>query len=86
MEKGVHSLEEIAWDVRVSYEKYMGKPINRKSRSWYCIDRGISDLTRLEQDQIDDYDNKVKEVPLVNNRYHQSVIRYREYFSYRLRT
>ena len=39
----------------------------------YCIDRGISDLTRLEQDQIDDYVGKAKEVPLINNRYHQIV-------------
>ncbi len=37
----------------------------------YYIDREISDLTRLEQDQIDDYFNKAKEIPLVNNRYHQ---------------
>ena len=39
----------------------------------YCIDKGISDLTRLEQDQIDDYFNKAKEIPLVKNRYHQIV-------------
>ena len=39
----------------------------------YCIDTGISDLTRLEQDQIDDYFNKAKEIPLVKNRYHQIV-------------
>lgn len=39
----------------------------------YCIDREVSDLTRLEQDQIDDYAGKAKEVPLINNRYHQIV-------------
>ena len=39
----------------------------------YCIDKGISDLTRLEQDLIDDYFNKAKEIPLVKNRYHQIV-------------
>ena len=39
----------------------------------YCIDRGISDLTQLEQNQIDEYFSKAKEVPLVNNRYPQIV-------------
>ncbi len=38
----------------------------------YCIDRGISDLTQLEQNQIDE-SSKAKEVPLVNNRYPQIV-------------
>ncbi len=174
-EKKIYSLEEIDWDVRVSYEKYLEKTINRKNRSWYlsgldklklfdikkrnnsiregrirlkyeekriylgyhpdynlarefyycrntegivwdfsintsqrlkyqvftvlnyalenfseyelrrgylaplhffylhCIDRGISDLTQLEQNQIDEYFSKAKEVPIVNNRYHQIV-------------
>ena len=174
-ENGIHSLEEIDWDVRVSYEQYLEKTINTRIRPWYlkgldklklfdlekrsggisagrirlkyeekriylgyhpdyqlakefyycrntkgfiwdfsihtsqklkyqvftvlnyalesssdrelrrgylaplhflymyCIDRGISDLTWLEQDQIDDYVGKAKEVPLINNRYHQIV-------------
>ena len=174
-ENGIHSLEEIDWDVRVSYEQYLEKTINTRIRPWYlkgldklklfdlekrsdgiragrirlkyeekriylgyhpdyqlakefyycrntkgfiwdfsihtsqrlkyqvftvlnyalesssdrelrrgylaplhflymyCIDKGISDLTRLEQDQIDDYVGKAKEVPLINNRYHQIV-------------
>lgn len=175
MEKGIYSLEEIDWDVRVSYERYLRKTISKKYLSLYlksldklklfdiekrnggiragrirlryeekriylgyhpdyelakefyycrntegflwdfsihtsqklkcqvftvlnyalesasdrelrrgylaplhffymhCIDRGISDLTRLEQDQIDAYFNRAKEVPLVKNRYHQIV-------------
>ena len=175
MEKGIYSLEEIDWDVRVSYEQYLKKTISKKYLSLYlksldklklfdigkrsggiragrirlryeekriylgyhpdyelakefyycrntegflwdfsfhtsqklkrqvftvlnyalesasdrelrrgylaplhffymhCIDRGISDLTRLEQEQIDDYFNRAKEVPLVKNRYHQIV-------------
>ena len=170
-----YSLEEIDWDVRVSYERYLMKTINEKNRSWYlknldrlklfdikrrnsgmrecgnrlmyeekriylgyhpdynlakefyyckntkgliwdfsicasqklkcqvfavlnyalenlsgrelrrgylaplhffymhCIDREISDLTRLEQDQIDDYANKAKKVSYVNDRYYQIV-------------
>lgn len=33
----------------------------------------ISDLIQLEQNQINDYFNKAKEIPLVKNRYHQIV-------------
>ena len=39
----------------------------------YCIDEGISDLTQLEQNQIDEYIRKAKAEPLVKNRYHQIV-------------
>lgn len=175
VEKKIYSLEEIDWDVRVSYEQYLEKTINKRNRPWYlsgldklklfdikkrnnsiretkirlkyqekriylgyhpdynlakefyyckdaegiiwdfsiktsqrlkyqiftvlnyalenfserklrrgylaplhffyvyCIDRGISDLTQLEQNQIDEYFSKAKEVPLVNNRYPQIV-------------
>lgn len=175
VEKKIYSLEEIDWDVRVSYEQYLEKTINKRNRPWYlsgldklklfdikkrnnsirenrirlkyqekriylgyhpdynlakefyyckdaegitwdfsintsqrlkyqvftvlnyalenfserelrrgylaplhffyvhCIDRGISDLTQLEQNQIDEYFSKAKEVPIVNNRYHQIV-------------
>lgn len=38
-----------------------------------CIDERISDLTQLEQNQIDEYIRKAKAEPLVNNRYHQIV-------------
>lgn len=175
MEKGIHSMEEVDWDVRTSYEQYLKKTINRENQSWYlkgldklklfdikkrsdgiragrirlkyeekriylgyhpdynlakefyycrntkgliwdfsihtspnlkyqvftvlnyalesssgrelrrgylaplhyfymyCIDKGISDLTQLEQNQIDEYIRKAKAEPLVNNRYHQIV-------------
>ncbi len=39
----------------------------------YSIAKGISDLTILEQDQIDDYVGKTKKLDLVYNRYHQIV-------------
>lgn len=175
MEKGIHSMEEVDWDVRTSYEQYLKKTINRENQSWYlkgldklklfdikkrsdgiragrirlkyeekriylgyhpdynlakefyycrntkgliwdfsihtspnlkyqvftvlnyalesssgrelrrgylaplhyfymyCIDKGISDLTQLEQNQIDEYICKAKSEPLVKNRYHQIV-------------
>ena len=53
--------------------------------SMHCIDKGISDLTRLEQEQIDDYFNKAKEIPLVNNRYLQIVDKARRILFYGLR-
>lgn len=175
MEKGIHSMEEVDWDVRTSYEQYLKKTINRENQSWYlkgldklklfdikkrsdgiragrirlkyeekriylgylpdynlakefyycrntkgliwdfsihtspnlkyqvftvlnyalesssgcelrrgylaplhyfymyCIDEGISDLTQLEQNQIDEYIRKAKAESLVKNRYHQIV-------------
>ena len=53
--------------------------------SMHCIDKGISDLTRLEQEQIDDYFNKAKEIPLVKNRYHQIVDEAQRILFYRLK-
>lgn len=31
MEKGIHSMEEVDWDVRTSYEQYLKKTINREN-------------------------------------------------------
>lgn len=175
MERGIHSMEEVDWDVRTSYEQYLKKTINRENKSWYlkgldklklfdikkrcdgiragrirlkyeekriylgyhpdynlakefyycrntkgliwdfsihaspnlkyqvftvlnyalestsgrelrrgylaplhffyryCIDEGITDLTQLEQNQIDEYIRKAKAEPLIKNRYHQIV-------------
>ena len=39
----------------------------------YSVGKGISDLTILEQEQIDDYVEETKKLDLVNNRYHQIV-------------
>ncbi len=37
------SLEEIDWDVRVSYEQYLEKTINKRNRPWY-----LSGLDKLK--------------------------------------
>lgn len=39
----------------------------------HCVEKEISDLTVLEQEQIDDYVNRTKELGLVKKRHHQIV-------------
>ena len=41
-EKGIHSMEEVDWDVRTSYEQYLKKTINRENQSWYL--KGLDKL------------------------------------------
>lgn len=43
VEKKIYSLEEIDWDVRVSYEQYLEKTINKRNRPWY-----LSGLDKLK--------------------------------------
>ena len=79
----IHTSQKLKYQVFTVLNYALGSSSDRELRRgylaplhfiyMYCIDKGISDLTRLEQDQIDDYFNKAKEIPLVKNRYHQIV-------------
>ena len=56
VEKKIYSLEEIDWDVRVSYEQYLEKTINKRNRPWY-----LSGLDKLKLFDIKKRNNSIRE-------------------------
>ena len=57
VEKKIYSLEEIDWDVRVSYEQYLEKTINKRNRPWY-----LSGLDKLKLFDIKKRNNSIRAV------------------------
>ena len=49
-------MEEIDWDVRVSYEQYLEKTINKRNRPWY-----LSGLDKLKLFDIKKRNNSIRE-------------------------
>lgn len=59
VEKKIYSLEEIDWDVRVSYEQYLEKTINKRNRPWY-----LSGLDKLKLFDIKKRNNSIRETKI----------------------